>query len=353
MNATTYSGNSGTQAVVNTDQGTTGFKPDLVWVKDRSYSNNHILVDSNRGSSSGVYATLFSNRTDAEQTTNSGSETSYGIISAINTNGFTAAPGAVNAGATNLTGHNYVGWQWQAGQGTNVSNTSGTITSSVSANTTAGFSIVTYTGTGVAATVGHGLGVAPQFIIVKNRSAVANWITYHTSVGATAGIALSLTDAAFTTSTYWNNIAPTSSVFSVGTAATTNGSTNTMVAYCWTPIAGYSAFGSYTGNGSADGPFVYLGFRPRWIMFKAASGTSVGADGYWNMIDTSRGPFNYYIPRLSAQSSAAEDLNTTQWVDILSNGFKMRNGGTSNNNSGTVYIYAAFAENPFKFSNAR
>jgi hypothetical protein len=344
MDATLYTANGGTQAVANTDNGTTGFKPDLVWVKMRSGTVANILNDSNRGVSKPIY----SNLTNAE-----GSQPGFSVT-AFNSNGFTVVDdSAGNYGVNGASGQTFVGWQWQAGQGTNVSNTSGTITSSVSANTTAGFSIVTYTGNfTTGATVGHGLGVAPQLIIVKKRSAAGNnWITYHVSTGVNQYLYLNATDVAATATPTWGASSSTFTLQQSFNDYNTNGAT--YVAYCWAPVAGFSQFGSYTGNGSADGPFVYLGFRPRWIMFKAASGTSVGADGYWNMIDTSRGPFNYYIPRLAAQSSAAEDLNTTQWVDILSNGFKMRNGGTSNNNSGTVYIYAAFAENPFKYANAR
>jgi hypothetical protein len=228
-----------------------------------------------------------------------------------------------------------------------VSNTAGSITSSVSANTTAGFSVVTYTGTGANATVGHGLGVVPGMVIIKSRS-IRNWIVYHSSLTSAAYyLSLNQTIAQSLVTTIFNSTAPTNAVFSIGTDASVNASAETYVAYCWAPVAGYSAFGSYTGNGSADGPFIYTGFRPRFILYKGYS-----AAGYdWVMYDTSRNPTNASALQLYSNTSQAD--YTGGPIDILSNGFKIRSVLNADNASGTSYIYAAFAENPLKYANAR
>ena len=251
MNATLYTGTNASQTVTNGGTGTS-FQPDFVWAKARNQAYTHVLSDSIRG----VGTQLFSNLTNAEQT-----NATY--LSSFNTNGFSMAGGNTGTGSINTSGDTYVAWQWKAG-GTAVSNTNGSITSSVSANTTSGFSVVTYTGTGSAATVGHGLGVAPKFIIAKSRNGTSHWPVYHSASGPTLSVFLNLTDGNGGYPSTWNNTSPTSSVFSIGSYL---GST-TQVAYCWAEIAGFSQFGSYTGNGSADGPFVYLGFRPRFLMIK-------------------------------------------------------------------------------------
>jgi hypothetical protein len=326
MNATLYTANGGTPQSITNGVSGQSFAPDFVWVKTRSVSNYHGLADSVRG----VNKALFSNVTDAESTASSNYVTSF------DTNGFSINQGGVFNGSSGTT---MVAWQWKAG-GTAVSNTVGSITSSVSANTTSGFSVVTYTGTGAAGTVGHGLGVAPSLVIYKRRSAADDWYVYHTSTGAGNYLVLNPTAASTANSSIFNNTAPTSTVFSVGSS--TSGSGQTNVAYCWAPIAGYSAFGSYTGNGSADGPFVYLGFRPRFVMIKRTNST---AD--WMMIDTARSPFNVEKALLQANLSNAEDAST-ELIDGLSNGFKLRNGAYSSlNASGSTYIYMAFCENPF------
>jgi hypothetical protein len=331
MDATTYTGNGSTQSIVNNDLGTVGFKPDLVWVKSRSNGEWHILGDSVRGTGK----SLFSNRTDAEYADG---------YTAFNSNGF----GVNTWTGTNGSGYTYVGWQWQAGQGTTSSNTSGSITSTVSVNASAGFSIVTYTGNGTSgATVGHGLGVAPSMVITKCRSNTNTfWQTYHASLGNTKVVYLNATDASATSSASWNNTSPTSTVFSLGNGSDGNGSTFTYVAYCWAPVAGFSQFGSYVGNGSADGSFVYLGFRPSFIMVKNITQT-----GNWEIYDTSRNLYNQTYAALYANLAATEDSSNV--IDILSNGFKLRNTSQNTNTSGDTFIYACFAENPFKFSNAR
>lgn len=333
MAATTYTGTGATLAVSNAVN-SVGMQPDLVWIKNRSAANSNQLADSIRG----VTKYLFSDTNGAE-------ETRTDQVTALSASGFSLSALVVNT-AVNNTGNNYVGWQWKAG-GTAVSNTAGTITSSVSANTTAGFSVVTYTGTGANATVGHGLGVAPSLVICKDRSAAQGWITYHISSGATNYLVLNATTAATASSTAWNNTAPTSSVFSVGVNSGTGGLTDPYVAYCWAPVAGYSAFGSYTGNGSADGPFIYTGFRPRWLMIKRTDGIS-----NWNIYNTSTSTYNTSSNWLYANLSDAEAVSAA--LDILSNGFKCRDaGGGATNASGGTYIYAAFAENPLKYANAR
>jgi hypothetical protein len=243
----------------------------------------------------------------------------------------------------------YVAWQWKAG-GTGVSNTSGSIPSTVSANVSAGFSVVTWTGTGANATVGHGLGVAPSMVIAKCRNTAAlDWPVYHSSLtNAATSIYLNLTNAAVVGGGpgIWNSTAPTSSVFSVGTSSYTNGSTQTYVAYCFAPVAGYSTFGSYTGNGLADGPFVYLGFRPRFVMIKSTTLLQP-----WNIFDTSRDPYNVEGQYLQPNTSGAEGTFAT--LDVTSNGFKLRTSGAYANSSGDVLIYVAFAENPFRIARAR
>ena len=334
MAATTYTGTGATQSISNAVNGVS-MQPDWVWFKRRGAVENHWLTDSVRGSTKG----LFSNLTDAEATRTD-------QLTSFNSNGFTL--GADAAGYSNVSGQSYIAWQWKAG-GTAVTNTAGSITSSVSANTTAGFSVVTYTGTGSAATVGHGLGVAPSMIFGKNRtSGTPGWPVYHASVGNTGALILNSTTATDTSSAYWNNTSPTSSVFSIGTGTSVNTSTQNYVFYCFAPVAGYSAFGSYTGNASTDGPFVYLGFRPRFIMIKRSS----GGTNSWEVRDTARDTYNTVDDRLFPNTSAAEDANN-EGVDFLSNGFKIRNSGSGCNASGETYIYAAFAENPFKYANAR
>jgi hypothetical protein len=327
MDATLYTGTGTSQVTVNAGQ----FKPDFVWLKSRSNAYNNELYDSVRG----VQKRLVSNLTNAESTSTNG-------LTAFNSNGFTQG----GEYETGLSG-NYVGWQWQAGNGSSSTNTSGTITSTVSVNATAGFSIVTYTGTGVAATIGHGLGVAPKFYIVKRRNGGTDyWCCYHTSIGATKGIYLNTNDPAGT-SDLWNNTEPTSSVFSVKTTGGVNASGGTYVAYCWSEIAGFSKFGSYVGNTSTDGPFVYCGFRPKYILIKNTTSYD------WHIFDAARNSYNITNSSLKTNQSSAEYTNNDVSYDFLSNGFKVRGTDLALNANGNTMIYAAFAEHPFKNSNAR
>lgn len=339
MAATTYTGNGTTTNLVNAVNGVS-FQPDLVWQKNRSSIANNILVDSVRGGN--LY--LISNTT--------GADASAPGYMTFNSNGESFTSSDV---ATNQSGQTYISWQWKANGTPAVVNTSGSIPSTISANTTSGFSIVTYTGTGANATVGHGLGVAPKMVIVKLRSGSAGtaaWIVYHSSDNASPQsgyMRLDGTGAFASDTTAWNNTSPTSSVFSIGTLAAVNyAAANNYVAYCFSEIAGYSKFGSYTGNGSADGPFVYTGFRPRYVMIKGSSFVS-----NWFVIDTSRNTYNVAPNTLRPNLSDAETSTGTYSIDILSNGFKLRSSAADANTSSATFIYACFAENPFNYSLAR
>jgi len=319
------------------------FQPDMVWSKNRSSSTNARwgLIDSVRG----VNNTLSQNNTFADVT----SQTD--LLTSFNSNGVNIGADAGGYGwnynQQSGTSDNYAYWLWKAG-GTAVTNTSGTISSQVSANTTSGFSVVTYTGTGSIATIGHGLGVAPAMMIIKARNAVQGWLVYHQSIGNTGFVYLNGTNDANYSINGWNNTSPTSSVFTTGVNGYTNQSGQTQVAYCWSEIAGFSKFGSYTGNGSADGPFIYTGFRPRFLLIKRTDTT-----GDWWLEDTSRNTYNAADLVLFPNTSGAESGPNTYYWDFLSNGFKLRSTSTGYNASGGTYIYAAFAENPFKYANAR
>jgi hypothetical protein len=339
FDATTYTGN-GTSGRVLGNAG--GFQADLVWIKGRTVAWNHQLADIIRGGGK----SLQSNLTDAEVTNEQ-----YGYVSAFSSSGFTLTTGSLGADLVNNNTSPYVAWQWRA-NGTGSTNTDGSITSTVSANTSAGFSIVTYTGNGTASTVGHGLGVTPAFIIVKCRNAgfATNWVVWSNQFASLTNnfLVLNNTSSTGTLSNYWGVAAPTSSVFGVANGAYDNNHSGlNLVAYCFAQIAGYSAFGSYTGNGSTDGTFIFTGFRPRYLMIKSTSVES------WELFDTSRSPYNQAVELLEANSSGAENTSSTSAIDILSNGFKQRNTRAATNGSGTTYIYMAFAENPFKYANAR
>jgi hypothetical protein len=330
FNAVTYTGNGTSLSVTGV-----GFQPDLIWIKDRSNARAHVLQNAIAGFSQ----YLQSNATDAETTASSG-------VTAVGSDGFTVGTQL----AWNSNTETYVAWNWNAG-GSTVTNTSGTISAQVRANTTSGFSIVTYTGNGTAgATVGHGLGVTPDMIIVKSRSVgTGDWVVWHGSLTSNNNnyLILNSTAAVNTANQPWNNTLPTSSVFSLRTWDSVNQNSSTYVAYCFDAVAGYSAFGSYTGNGSTDGPFVYTGFRPRYVLLKQSSGSGTN----WVAYDTSRDPYNVVALDLYPNTSGAEASGTN--MDIISNGFKIRAAGTTHNGSGSTYIYAAFAETPAKFSLAR
>jgi hypothetical protein len=322
MDATLWTGvGPASQVIVNQAL----FKPDLVWVKNRSSTRKHNLYDSVRGTSK----RLVSNDTAAEDT--------VAGVTAFNSNGMTLG----DEGDVNANGLTFVGWQWQAGQGSTSSNTAGSITTTTSVNATAGFSVFTFTGTGASASVGHGLGVAPKFMVFKRRNSTSDWNVLTNAAGSNQYGFLNLTTAFASAGETW-----TSTVINIGGNFANGG---TYVCYAWAEIAGFSKFGSYTGNGSTDGPFVYLGFRPEFVMIKRTDST-----GEWLMFDTSRSTYNQAKETLLANSSGAE-VSYSGGPDILSNGFKNRgsSGNTDINASGGTYIYAAFAENPFKNANAR
>jgi hypothetical protein len=331
MDATLFTATSGANTITNAG----GFKPDFVWTKSRSNVQNNYLVDSVRGGTS----LLVSNSISAESI-----YSTPAWITSFNSNGY-----STDTASMITTGYTYVGWQWQAGQGSTSSNTNGSITSTVSVNASAGFSIATFTTPSgfTSGTVGHGLGVAPAMFIVKNRTGSAiHWNVYHQSTGNTVAGFLDLTQYFGTSSAYWNNTSPTSSVFTIGSNLYAS---QDYVAYSWAQIAGYSSFGIYTGNGVADGPFVYTGFRPKFVMIKKTA--TGGGDRGWIMLDSSRSPYNVIDAFLYANASDAEFTN--QPIDFLSNGFKIRTNGLVTNDSGVSNIYMAFAENPFKNSLAR
>lgn len=318
------------------------FSPDFVWIKDRSVGYQHSLQDTVRGT--GASKKLYSSLTEAEN----GANSVYGHINSFDANGFTVATGSSGAQHVNASGVTYVGWSWKGG-GTAVTNNSGTISSQVSANTSAGFSIVTYTGNGTAgATVGHGLGVAPNMILIKNRSSVSSWLVYSSVIGASNFLVLNATDASAASALPFNNTAPTSSVFSLGTSGGTNVNGSNFAAYCFAAVRGFSAFGSYTGNGSADGPFVYTGFAPRFVMWKRTDTTS-----NWYIEDSSRLGYNSSTSPYELYPNLSNAEATNGSPILLSNGFKLVSTGAAYNASGGTYIYAAFAESPFNLSRAR
>ena len=317
MNTKLYTGNGSSQNVTGV-----GFQPDLNWLKSRSDSSDHNIVDAVRGSSK----YLKSNADSAEATSATG-------VSGFLADGFSVGSDQT----TNKNSSNFVSWNWKAG-GAGSANTDGTInTTSTSVNTTAGFSISTYTGTGSAGTIGHGLGAVPKMIIIKRLDAGDDWQVYHQSLGNGSYIRLNLNSDKSNSSTVWNATTPTSSVFSVGTAGATNGSGRTFVAYCFAEKTGYSKFGSYVGNGNTNGTFVYTGFKPAFIIVK-----KYNASEDWEMFDNKRLGYNVDNNNLVPNSNSAEA--TSDRLDIVSNGFKFRASSGSVNASGDTYIYMAFGQ---------
>jgi hypothetical protein len=321
-----------------------GFQPDFVWGKRRSSTGDHFLMDSVRG----TQRSLSSNTTAAEDVSSPN-----GLVQSFDSDGATFQGSSTNNNLNN-SAITYVAWNWKAGNNAGASNSAGSITSTVSVNTTSGFSIVKFfipSGSS-SYTVGHGLGATPSLIIVKGTT-VDNWVVYHSSVSTTTSIyvLLNSTGASGSLANIWGTALPTSSVFGVTAGSTVNANQN-VIAYCFAPVAGYSAFGSYTGNGSTDGPFTYTGFRPAFVMIKNSTS---GAGPSWQVRDSARIGYNSanYIlyPNLSnAEYSSAGNFE----IDFLSNGFKIRTSTDAGcNGSGDTMIYAAFASAPFKFSLAR
>ncbi len=332
MDVKLYTGNGGTQSV-----GGFLFSPDLVWLKARNNSFVNGLFDTVRG----VSRFLVSNNTNAELLNEID-----GYLSAFNSNGFTLSAGSNSSNTFNSVNGTQVAWCWDAGEST-VTNNNGSRTSQVRANPTTGFSVATWSGSGSGSvTVGHGLNNTPQFFIVKDRSNARNWLVYHRGIGPTGGIQLNVRTQAAVDINYWNNTAPTSTVATIGVYG--NESAN-YVGYFWAPVEGFSSFGSYTGNASAsDGPFIYTGFKVKWILFK---NTASSAEDWW-LHDTARNSYNVMTSLLLPNSSGAESTSTAHSVDALSNGFKIRTTAAGVNGTNTI-IYAAFAENPFSIARAR
>ena len=318
MDALAYTGTGASNAISSL-----GFSPDLVWIKNRGAATDHALYDTTRG----TQAQLSSNTTGDEVTSSTG-------LTSFDSNGFTIGTSTL----VNTSGTQYVAWSWDEGP-------------------KAGLDIVSYTGNGANRTIAHNLGVAPKMIIVKARvtaSTDQGWPVYHASNTAapeTDYLLLDSTAATADLDTVWNDTAPTASVFSVGTSALVNTNNDTYIAYLFSEVEGFSKFGSYTGNGSSDGPFVWCGFRPRWVMVKRTDST-----GGWFVWDTARDTFNLAYKWLAPNLSDAENSTATAntWdIDILSSGFKIKNDGAFSNASGGTYIFAAFAESPFKYARAR
>jgi len=310
---------------------TVGFQPDWTWLKDRDQAVNHDLYDSVRGATKYIS----SNKTNAEGTQTDG-------LKSFNSTGFTLGTGWGNQS----TGDDYVSWNWLAG-GSASSNTDGSITSTVSANTTSGFSIVKYGSTrtpSAVQTVGHGLGVTPDVLIFKNLNETQNWLVWHKDIATNKHLNLNTTSALLTDAGSLNNTAPTSSVFTIGADGRTNSTTedNPIVCYAFAEKKGYSKFGSYTGNGNADGTFVYTGFKPAFVIIKRTSSTQ-----NWGMYDNKREPFNTNDALLFPNLNNAETSSVNYALDFVSNGFKQRATGNQSNGSGETYIYMAFSENPF------
>jgi len=329
FNTVLYTGNGGTQSI------DVGFQPDLLWFKNRGSSNSWVLFDSTRG----VTKTLNSDGTGAESTG------AYTNLSAFTSTGFNLSGGGT--GDVNQSSANLLAYCWRANGGTTASNSNGSITSTVQANQAAGFSIVTYTGTGSVATVGHGLGVAPKWIIVKNRDTSKNWACYHVDYNSSGQRALLLNTGGTDLSNYWNGTQPTSSVYSVGTETEVNQSSNAIVAYCWANIEGYQKFGSYEGNGNADGPFVYTGFRPR-MLFTMRTDTTSG----FRVRNTASETSNPTQKILWWTYNTAETSNSVYKFDILSNGFKVRTSQGDFNADGSLYVYGAWGDVPTKYNNS-
>ena len=330
-----YTGNGDARNITN-DANAGDFKPDLLWIKERTSTSNQMVMDSSRA---GDWNRLNPNLSSAEITTD---PAVLGI-----TDGFSLS---ASDNGLNEDTETYVAWQWKANGGSTTTNDAsatgvGGLDSVYQANTTAGFSIVTYTGSGSNTTVAHGLGNIPEVIIFKKRTDdVEDWLVYHHTQGNTAAGKLN-TSTVFETgsSTLFDSTTPTSTVFSIRTNGKVNDDTDTYVTYCFSEVQGYSKFGKYIGNGNINGPFIYLGFKPSYFMWKG-----VGSGGvHWRTVDNARYPSNLgsNTPHLSSNQAAAEA--TDIYVDFLSNGVKVRNTDNGANTSGDTYVYMAFAENPF------
>jgi len=304
------------------------FEPSFVWGKARSVATQHALFDAVRGATGRIKSD-----TNGAEVPNSG-------VTAFNSNGFTNG----TSDSLNQNGQTFVSWSWKA-NGSGSANTDGSINSTVSASTTSGFSISQWVGTGSNATIGHGLGSTPKCFIVKKTSGTSAWSVYHESIGNTKFLNLNGTGEPTTSSTVWNNTSPTSSVFSVGTADNGNASGATYIGYFFADVQGYSKMGSYVANGNVNGPFVYTGFKPAFVMIKG------DADEAWRIVDSKRLGYNVDNRYLTPNDATAESGSVSD-IDLLSNGFKLRSAA-GNYNSGSLYnyIYMAFASEPLVSTN--
>jgi len=331
FNTTIYTGSGSARTI------TTGLQSDFVWLKNRSATGHHYLFDQVRG----VQKPIYSSSSAAEASADSTQLTAFGST------GF-------DIGTTtdfNANGTTAVSWTWKAGGGAGSSNTDGTInTTYTSVNTTAGISISTYAGNSTqGATIGHGLGVAPKMIILKSTTHTEDWAVAHEQMNSSNPwdyyLNLNLTGSRGQNNNRFGNVAPTSTVFTLGNSDEVNGSGKSYVVYCFAEKTGFSKFGSYVGNGNADGAFVYTGFKPAFVMIKIA----VGNTGGWDMFDNKRDTFNPTDQILQANSNVAEADSDD--IDFLSNGFKIRNTSGNHNGSGNTFVYMAFAEAPLVGSN--
>ena len=326
-----YAGNGSTQSITN--DGNSDLQPDLLWIKSRSDSSFHAWTDSTRGTSKRIY----SNSTAAE-------ESHADRVTAFNSDGFSLGGSSL----VNTNNYNYAAWQWKANGGsvTTVGESGSNPGFTRQTNTDAGFSIIAYTGTGSNGTIAHGLPSTPEMIIFKRRNADQVWATWHQGIGDDYKLVLNSTDAKDADGAFMNSTLPTSSNITVGGASVnTNADGGTYICYAFSPIQGYSKFGSYVGNGNSNGAFAYTGFKPAFVMIKRTDST-----GGWTIYDTKRG-YNGNNYELFPHSAEAEYTGTSYFeADILSNGFKLRLTDGQINAAGGTYIYMAFAENPFTTS---
>ena len=332
----TYTGNGGSNhGIVN--NGNSDLKPDILWYKSRSHTTSHILYDSSRAHDSGETKFLTVNTTAIDKT-------DAQMLESFDTDGFSLNTDTDGNG----NGRTYVAWQWKVNGGTIANNTDGDLTTSVQVNQTAGCSIITYTGIDPIEPLdlGHGLGKVPEFWFIKSRQIGAKqWGVYHKNMNATPQnyyLTMHTGNAAAAASTWWRNEAPTTTVIKTGEQDDVNRANSNYICYAWTSIQGFSKFGKYVGNASADGPFIYTGFQPAWIMIKTVSTTDD-----WYIFDNEREGYNPSVWRIRANTTGGDTTGTDNTVDHLSNGFKLRFTGGSINGSGLTYIYMAFAKHPF------
>ena len=323
FNTKLYTGNGTARSITGV-----GFQPDFCWFKSRTSGESYRVFDSVRGATKHIVT----NDSSAESTDATG-------LTSFNTDGFSLSTG----NPVNANSQNFASWNWKA-NGAGSANTDGSInTTSTSVNTTAGFSISKYTGNGTGgATIGHGLGVVPKFAIFKRTNSSGNWQVYHHSIGNNYVLKLNGADAKLDDNTFLNDTSPSNSLITLGGGGLVNGSGDTHICYAFADVQGYSKFGSYTGNGNADGTFVYTGFKPAFVLIKYSTSIS----GWWQILDNKRDVYNPNSHALFANVSDTEYNLSNYHTDYLSNGFKLRNNTAGSNANGGTYIYMAFAEEP-------